>query len=205
MTVASDADLFHTHFSNLGLIPATAARGYHHMGAVLVDSALQPHTNYDLVVAPRVRRLVLGWPDATTTTLFAQRMASEDISRVLPWNGATKLRVLREITNVMITLKVDTVDDLYFHYVDPARVRRTREKLRAIHGVGPKTVDYLAILAGVREHAAIDTRLINFAVEAGIANHSYDFLSEVMRNVAIRLGCGARDLDSAVWHYMGTK
>lgn len=45
MTVASDAELFHAHFSDLGLVPTTAARGYRHMRAVLADAALQPHTS----------------------------------------------------------------------------------------------------------------------------------------------------------------
>jgi hypothetical protein len=70
MTVASDADLFHTHFSNLGLVPATAARGYRHMGAVLVDAALQPHTNYDAVVEPRVQRFILAWSVLTADLML---------------------------------------------------------------------------------------------------------------------------------------
>ncbi len=205
MSIASDADLFQNHFSELGLVPAAAARDYRHMGKVLVDAALQPNTKYLAVVEPRVQRLLQSWPDATTTTAFADRMAREDISRVLPWNGTRKLQVLRELTEALLELGVETVVDLFLGYTDPDLAPLIRARIRAIKGVGPKTIDYLAILAGVREHAAIDTRLINFAAEAGIVDFSYAHLSKVMRLAAYQMSCGAGDLDSPVWNHMGTR
>ena len=47
-----------------------AATGYDHMGALLVDAALQAGIRYETVVWPRVTAVLEHYPEAQTTSEF---------------------------------------------------------------------------------------------------------------------------------------
>jgi len=78
------------------------------------------------------------------------------------------------------------------------------QKVRAIHGVGPKTVDYLKIMAGLQS-IAIDRRLMTFLGNAGIPINpsAYSTAREILRRAALLLSVPEADFDHSIWRYMG--
>jgi endonuclease III len=168
------------------------------MGATLVDAALQRRTSYRWVVKPRVRDLMIAWPETTTVSAFAARMKAEDIGAVIRWRRPAKLVLLADLTAAMIDLEIETVTDLGRHLSTdqrPAAVAR----LRAVRGVGPKTIDYFAILAGSSDVVAIDRHLTRFAADAGISELSYGYLQQVYIAAALERGWTPGAVDAAVW------
>ncbi len=201
MEFSRQVDLLLAHFDALALVPATEGRGWNHMGAVLADAALQRRTKFRSVVEPRVRGLIEAWPDADTVTGLAARMSQEDVAVVLRWRHPAKIMVLRGLTEAMQDLRIETVSDLHSRFNEENEAIQLRQRLRQVHGVGPKTVDYLAILAGSRSEVAIDTHLSRFTADAGLPQLSYAKLRDVVKEAARRRGCGAGELDTAIWAF----
>lgn len=85
-------------------------------------------------------------------------------------------------------LGVDTVDDLAERFRDPALERATRQALRRVNHVGPKTLDYLAILTGSHNHVAADQPLAAFVRNAGVRAHVYEEIGGIIRSAAGVLG-----------------
>lgn len=167
---AEDVDLVVAAVREAGLKPAEDERKWDHMGALIVDAALQPRTRYTSTVLPRARRVRDQWPDARTTTGLRARLESVDLSAYLVWRRTSpKIPKIYDLTAVMGDLGVDTVDDLSARFRDPMLERTTREALRRVKHVGPKTVDYIAILAGSTDHVAVDQHIAAFvrAAECG--------------------------------------
>jgi hypothetical protein len=202
MPVKDDAMRFLSHLDSNGLHPVGGERGWRHMGATLVDAALQRRTSYRLVVKPRVLGLLRAWPETTTVSAFAARMKTEDIGAVIRWRRPAKLAVLAGLTAAVADLGIETVSDLGRHLASPDLRPAAASRLRAVHGVGPKTVDYLAILAGLTERAAIDRHLAQFAADAGVADLSYDYLQQVYVAAALTRGWTPGAVDAAVWKHM---
>lgn len=67
-----------------------------------------------------------------------------------------------------------------------------------IKGVGPKTVDYMACLAGV-EPIQVDRHVRSFALSLGITNLDYQFLQKVFCYAADFLGVPRREFDEWIW------
>lgn len=95
---------------------------------------------------------------------------------------------------------VDDFEELRAWLRNPA----CREKLRAIHGVGPKTVDYLCGLVGL-DFIAVDRHIKTFASDAGVEAGDYDFLQVVVSYAADLLGVSRRHLDASIWTYVSTQ
>ena len=181
------------------LTPTTTARGWQHMGAVIIDAALQAGISYRSVVKPRVEDLVRAWPDADTVTGFRARCEREDLGAVIRWRGPRKLATAARLAQALTALGVDTPADLRAALEDPAVGDATRARLRQVPGVGPKTVDYLGILVGVRDKAAIDVHVTRFVTGAGVAVTGYaDAQALVVAAVRAR-GWDLAALDAAIW------
>ena len=75
-------------------------------------------------------------------------------------------------------------------------------KLAAVHGIGPKTIDYFKILCGEQDTAAIDMHLTRFLEQAGVRVTSYEQAREVIAGAAAELGVPAAQLDHSIWTYM---
>jgi hypothetical protein len=188
------------YVDQLELQPVSASRGWTHMGAVICDAGLQAGINYTTVVLPRLRRLVELWPAATTTSAFVAQLATDDLGAILQWRGQKKLAVIAGIANVLATAHIETPAQLAAIYAD-SQAAMTLSSLRRVKGVGPKTIDYLAILVGSSQHVAIDQHLRGFARDAGIADLTYDGLRTLYAAAAHRRGWRLGDLDAAIWRY----
>jgi hypothetical protein len=202
MTIEGDAEKLLAHMDSLGIDASTKrTRGWHSVGAIIVDAALQRRQNYARTVRPRVAALVAAWPDADTTTGFRRRLDSGELSETISWPTPGRLSQIDHITSVLERpdIAVDTVHQLRDHLKHPAKRIELRAALRAVRHVGPKTLDYFDILSGIPTGVAIDVRIRRVAEAAGINNKSYDHLAAVIREAARRRGWRPGDLDGTLW------
>jgi len=171
--------------------------GYDHMGAVLVDAALQAGIRYDTVVWPRVEAVLTAYPDAKTTSAFQRVLMITGAPNLLDWSPDRKINTLVDTTQFFVSEKIETVDDLRAWLLEADNIRRLKE----IHGIGPKTADYFKILTDIPT-SAIDRHLYNFLAQAGVEVNGYDEAQEVIRQTAERLNIDERALDCSIWSYM---
>jgi len=197
----TDADLLAARVRLMGLPKAQVGSGWTHMGAVICNAGLQPRAKYKTTVLPRIERLLTSWHEATTTSAFRERLNTDSLSAVLNWRGPRKLAVIDGITTALEMTGIETVDQLRQHYLDDAAAPMLIQRLRSVRRVGPKTVNYLAILAGTGQHVAIDVHLRRFARDAGIANGRDAHLANTYLDAAGQLGWTPGELDRAVWLY----
>jgi hypothetical protein len=160
MTIDNDA----AHLSALTDPPGPdasteAGRGWDHIGAIIVDAALQRRQNYHATVRPRVLALVAAWPDAATTSGFRSRLDTGKLSDVINWPSPGRLAQVEDMTCVFERQGVDSVLELRSTLGDPARRAVFREALGLVRHVSPKTLDYIEILSGTSTGAAVDVRV----------------------------------------------
>ena len=171
----------------------------HHVGAILADAALQAGLNYRTVVKVRIDRIVRDFPEAATLSGMFEAVASIGVAEFLRWHHHTKVSRFVYLAEL---LRNESVDD--FHQLRTWLQNPTcREKLRAIHGVGPKTVDYLCGLVGL-DFIAVDRHIRSFASDAGVTEGDYDFLQIVISYAADLLGVSRRHFDASIWTYVST-
>ncbi|MFV3116703.1 hypothetical protein [Gordonia amicalis] len=206
MTPSDEVRLLLDHVRVTGLKPEESARGWHHIGAIICDAALQRQARYKTHVRPRVVRLIERWPDADTLSGFTRRMSSESISDALDWRGPQKLAIINKLTGAFDAAGIETVADLANTLANEQRGPELRRALRRIAYVGPKTVDYIAVLAGSVEHVAVDMHIKGFAREAGISHwNDYSRVSQLVKDTAEAGGWSTGALDAAVWSYMSER
>lgn len=206
MVPSDEVQLLLDHVRTTGIEPRESARGWQHMGAIICDAALQRQAKYKTHVRPRVVRLIKRWPDAGTLSGFRRRMADESISDTLAWRGPQKLAVIAALTKAFDEAGVDRVADLANTLADEDRGLELRRALRRIAYVGPKTVDYIAVLAGSAEHVAVDMHIKGFAREAGVSYwNDYSRVSQLVKETAEAGGWSTGALDAAIWSYMSER
>lgn len=206
MTVASDAALLLDHLDSIGVHGRDRVeKGWDHMGANLVDAALQRRQDYGKVVRKRARALKEAWPDAKTTSGFLDRLATDDLSAVINWTGADRLKQIADMAEVLKDQGVEEPGDLRAALEDPARRDELRAALDAVRYVGSKTLDYFDILAGLSSGIAVDSRLLAITKAAGIGRTDYDHVASVIRAAADARGWRHGDLDAAMWAYVGDR
>jgi hypothetical protein len=135
---------------------------WHHMGATLADAVLQRGIDYKAVVEPRVRTLKTTYPEADTTTTFAQLLERKGSAAVLCWKDGPKPQTLMELVRVLLENGIETEDELRMWLEQSKNISR----LHQIKGIKNKTTDYLKILVGTQTFA-IHMHLFDFLEEAG--------------------------------------
>lgn len=175
--------------------------GYQHMGAVIADATLQAGVNYKTVVAPKVARLIQNYPQCVTTSMFRDALNSDGPEKVLGWTRGRKPETARALAELLIAEEIETVGDLKAWIQRPT----SRAKLLAVSGVGPKTADYLGLLAGRTDVAAIDMHLNRFLRDAGISPVSYDQAQTIIIAAAEQLDVSPATLDHSIWQYMSNR
>lgn len=124
-------------------------RGWDHIGAIIVDAALQRRQNYHETVKPRVVALVEAWPDAATTSGFRRHLDTGKLSDVIDWPSPGRLAQVEDMTRVLEDLSIETISDLRGALGDQARRTVVREALAEVRHVSPKTLDYIDTLSGI--------------------------------------------------------
>ena len=174
------------------------------MGAVITDAALQvrsnsaPPSSHGCVAAAAVA-------DAETTSGFRARIQAEDLHAVLPWRGEVKVKKIHDLTEAMSDLGVETTRDLRGLIENQDTRAATRARLFAVHQVGRKTVDYLAILVGCTDEVAVDKHVQAFAREAGLEGMTDHQLGQLIEEAARSRGWAPGAVDAAIWNEMSQR
>lgn len=175
------------------------AGNYNHMGATIAEVILQAGIDYRSVVVPRVQNLLRLYPEAATTSGFLSLLDKRGSEAVLDFRGEKPQRV-RSLALFLSYEGVETEAELRHWLQRPDNLTR----LRALPGVGPKTVDYLQILVGIST-SAVDRHLAQFLANAGIAASTYEERQQVIRETAKLLGQDEAVLDYGIWLYMSDR
>ena len=126
----------------------------YHVGAILADAALRAGLNSRTVVKVRIDRIVENFPEAATLSGMFNAIASIGVAEFLRWHHHTKVARFVCLAELLRDESIDDYYQLRAWLQNPA----CRGKLRAIHGVGPKTVDYLCGLVGL-DFIAVDRHI----------------------------------------------
>lgn len=199
MTVENDAALLLRHLDCIGLTGSEqVTRGWAHMGALLVEAALQRQRIYKTVVLPRARAVKQSWPDAETTSGFLKRLEEHDLAEVINYNSPLRITQIAEMAAVLTHHGIEKVNEFRTALEDLKRGPELRKALKRVKYVGPKTLDYLEILVGISS-VAVDSRLTRVTKAAGIERTDYDYLVAVIRAAAAKRSWRPGDLDAALW------
>jgi hypothetical protein len=202
MTIDNDAANLLALMDSHGIDASTElSRGWDHIGAIIVDAALQRRQNYHATVRPRVLALVAAWPDAATTSGFRLRLDTGKLSDVISWPSPGRLSQVEDMMCVFEREGIETVMELRGTLGDQARRGALREALGLVRHVGPKTLDYIDILSGISTGVAVDVRIRRVVQAAGIEDLSYGHIAAVVRAAAAGRGWRAGDLDAALWQF----
>jgi hypothetical protein len=196
MSMASDSMKLASFLSSLSGFTSSigSRRQYQHMGATISDTVLQAGLNYRTVVKPRIERLITIHPDADTTSSFQNLIAFYGLKTLLNWQDTEKPRRIMELTWFFASEGIETELMACEWLQTPGNAGL----LRRLHGIGPKTVDYLGMLVGVPT-LAVDRHMMNLVSAAGLQYKSYEDIKSVACLAADRLGISHDSFDQAVW------
>ncbi len=171
-----------------------------HLGAVLADSVLQAGMSYRTVVRVRVERIKSRFPDTATLSGVTALIDREEVGDFLLWNHPTKLLRFVILAQFLAEQGIETTTDLK----RGLGVSGIREGLLELHGIGPKTYDYLCCLVGV-DCIAVDRHVKTFASEAGVSVSDYEHLKSIVSWAADLLGVARRDFDAWIWRTISAR
>lgn len=176
------------------LPPSAPCHAATHLGAVLADAALQAGVKYDTVVRPRVMRLLAEHPEAATRIGLEHLLSIRSPEVLLRWRHPEKPRRFVALVAACADARVNSVGDLATWLATP----RSRDALLAISGIGPKTIDYLHLLAG---HAVIpmDRHLFRLLRLAGVPDRNYDSAQRTLTSACEAAGFPIRETENSLW------
>lgn len=169
-----------------------------HLGAAVADAVLQAGLSYRSVVWPRVERILVEFPETATLRGLAELIQERRVEEYLSWRHPTKIGRFVSLVDLLESEGLEDTCNLR-HWLCCGE--RSRSKMLAINGVGPKTYDYLACLVGV-DCIAVDRHIKAFASAAGVSANSYETLSAATAFAADFLGMSRRDFDGWIWETM---
>jgi hypothetical protein len=175
-------------------------RAYDHMSAILSDAVLQAGLNYGTVVVPRIKRLLTMFPQERRTSQFLELLRLHTPEAILEWRHPEKPRRLMELTELCVSLRIDDKEALSTWLGDP----NAEMALLQIRGIGPKTIDYLKLLAGIST-IAVDRHARTLVAEAGIVCNDYQTLKNILVDVSTHFNMSPSALDYAIWQFMSTR
>lgn len=184
------------HADRLGVLyaPITPRAVSNHLGAILADTVLQAGLSYESVVRVRVERIRSHFPRAATLTGVVAIVNRNEVENFLLWNHHTKVGRFVSLVQLLASQDIQNTKELksWLCCAD------TRDRLLELHGIGPKSYDYLCCLAGI-DCVAVDRHIRSFATEAGVPADSYENLKSVVSYAADLLGIARRDFDAWIW------
>jgi len=173
---------------------------YYHIGALFADIILQAGVNYTTIVKPRVQRILLEYPEAYTVNRFKGLADSMGWPHILKWNHHVKLSRMERLINLSLENKIDTCADLKCFVL----IKANCEKLLALNGIGPKTMDYLLKLLNI-DTVAVDRHISSFVALANIQSKDYYSTKQIVEYAADFLGVSRSAIDYSIWRYMADK
>lgn len=150
MTIDNDDANLPAQLDSHGVDDSTeVSRSWDHIGAIIVDAALQRRQNYHATVRPRVVALIEAWPDAATTSGFRRHLDTGTLSEVISWPSPGRLAQVEDMTRVFESQGIETVMELRGALGNHANKAVLWEALGAVRHVSPKTLDYIDTLSEI--------------------------------------------------------
>jgi len=165
-----------------------------HMGGVLADSVLQAGLNYTTVVRPRVMAILQTYPKVDTVSALVKLTKKRKTAEFLNWNHHEKVTRFESLVSFMEDWAIEDAEDLRSALNDAGFCKA----MQTIHGIGPKTVDYMACLVGI-DSIAVDRHVRTFAKKVGVENSDYQFLQRSFCFAADLLALPRREFDAWLW------
>jgi hypothetical protein len=172
----------------------TSCARYHHMGALLADTALQAAVKYASVVKPRVDAILAHYPEAVTVSSCISILERISAADFLRWRHPSKPQRFVDLLVACAEEGVDSVADLADWVITPNAQRR----LRNINGIGPKSVDYIQMLSG-NPSAPMDRHLLRIVSMAGVSTKDYSVAQRAFVEGASRAGFCVSYAERTVW------
>jgi len=170
-------------------------QSYEHIGAVLADSILQAGLNYSSVVLPRIDNILRVFPEMDRISRLVKVVSSKQTGTFLNWRHPEKISRFEGLVVFLHKNRVDGVFEL--------RNQLTCDdfcaELLRLHGIGPKTIDYMSCLVGI-DSIAVDRHVRAFAKRVGVERGNYQFLKDVFCCAADLLSLARREFDAWIWH-----
>ena len=173
---------------------------YNHIGATVADAVLQANMRYATHVKPRVNRILETYREARTTTAVLGLLKEIGATKYLSWRGEDRAERFSHVLGLFASEGIETEADLHDWLAHDTNLA----KLRAIKGIGPKTVDYFKILVGVST-SAIDRHLLNFLGLAGLSPCGYSEAQTVINTAADILSVDRACFDHSIWQFMSRR
>ena len=170
---------------------------YDHIGATVADAILQANNKYSTHVKPRVNRILAQYPEVRTTSSVLRLLESIAATEFLDWRGIDRAERFRQVLILFAAEGIEVESDLQEWLSQESSLR----KLRAIKGIGPKTVDYFKILVGVST-SAIDRHLLKFLELAGLTPCGYLDAQAIINATADILSVDRAYFDHSIWQFM---
>lgn len=144
-----------------------------------------------------------AFPEAATTSGFLTLLHERGGEEVVHWTHPEKLGRMEAVAELFIAEGVETEADLRRWLCgEGTECGANADKLAAVRGIGPKTIDYFKILCGEEDTAAVDVHLLRFLERAGVETHDYEEARATIAQAASLLGVSAARLDHSIWTYM---
>ncbi len=196
-----DAEILASYVRSLSDFTFVAAMDrYNHMGAIVADAVLQANNRYNATVKPRVDQILAQYPKACTTSSILDALQSTTATEFLDWKGIDRAERFYQVIKLFKSEGVEAEADLQEWLSQDSNL----PKLRAINGIGPKTVDYFKILVGIST-SAIDRHLKSFLGMAGLKLRTYEYEQSVINATADILGKDRACFDHSIWQYMSER
>jgi len=151
-------------------------------------------------VKPRINRILATYPDARTTTAVLSLLEKISVIEFLSWRGVDRAERFSRVFSLFASVGIETDEDLKRWLSNDTNL----PKLRAIKGIGPKTVDYFKILVG-ESTSAIDRHLLNFLGMAGLMPCGYSEAQAIINTAADILKVDRAYFDHSIWQYMSKR
>lgn len=201
MTLSDSEKLSQFVYSLPGfVIYETIDGNYNHIGATVADAVLQANNRYATNVKPRINRILATYPEARTTTSVLHLLEKISATEFLNWRGEDRAERFTRVVALFASENIETDADLKSWLLEDTNL----SKLRSIHGIGPKTVDYFKILVGVST-SAIDRHLLNFLELAGLIPCGYSEAQPVINATADILSVDRAYFDHSIWQFMSRR
>jgi hypothetical protein len=198
MTMSASATLAEYVRSQPNFVIYTTIDGnYNHIGATVADAVLQANMRYATHVKPRVNRILAEYPEVRTTTAVLSVLEKIKATEFLSWRGEDRAECFVQVLDLFASEGIETDADLQSWLLNSTNLG----KLRAIKGIGPKTVDYFKILVGLST-SAIDRHLLNFLGLAGLSPSGYSEAQAVINATADLLSVDRAYFDHSIWQFM---
>jgi hypothetical protein len=181
-------------------VPVVRRRRSDHLGAVLADAVLQAGVSYRTVVEKRVERIKSRFPVAASLSGMLQVVGQIGASEFLLWNHETKLTRFTSLAHLLKSNGIESTEELRYWLLR----NHVRDTVIELHGIGPKTYDYMCCLVGI-DCIAVDRHVRSFATEAGVTTSDYNGLKSIFSYAADLLGVERREFDAWVWRTVSSR